>query len=83
MTKTETTTQLTPQYLRGKTKDEIIDVVMMSLDENDRLRWLLKEGVVHAKYAHGLSSLTSVKSTPNVMNALTDFIARAQGELGE
>lgn len=40
MSKTTTETKITPQYLRGKTKDEIIDHVMRLLKENDDLRGL-------------------------------------------
>lgn len=47
MSKVEITTTITPQYLRGKTKDEIIDHVMRLLKENDDLRDAFSRATAH------------------------------------
>jgi hypothetical protein len=43
MSITTTVSRITPKYLRNKTKDEVISLFMLSLEDNDKQAAALKE----------------------------------------
>lgn len=72
MSITTTTTKITPQYLRGKTKDELIHICLMFVDanvrseaESDGLRRVLDEidqtlRVPAAEYVPAISDVFTI-----------------------